>query len=320
MIASNTMRVGLDRGAWLPPPGLLAERALRPALIVPGVARVYEVPAPPGVKRAWRWDGWTDAFGRLRIPLDLAIAFVRQGALTGAGTTTETGNPGGTVSAGNALLLATGAYNSSGAAANPTLIADTQTNTWTRDVTVLSATLTNRMNFIASAPNAVGGTNPTITITWAAGAYFAHGTVLEVSGLATSSMLDATGFGSAVASSTGPTLAVTTTTADTFLLAHMGSEATNTRTVTPTTGTQLAEYETGGSGPIFNAQYSIESAAGSKTHTWTVSSTAANWAVLMAAYVIAAGGGGGRIMSSLAGAGGLAGKGGIAGPGGGLAG
>lgn len=274
---------------YQPPHGLLAKLCLEELPVrYPGVANVWEVPVPkrPGrlkVVHCWYFEGWTDGLGRLEIPLWATITDVQTPSiisLNGGSSTTRAF--GSNTTAGNAILVSVAGYNDVGSGALPTSISDTQTNTFTVDASHVGTFLSFRADFIASAPNIAGGAD-TVTINWGAGStYYARGVITEVSGLATSSILDATH--KADATTTGPTDSVTTLTANTFVLGHMGSAVTNNRTVTATTGTELGQAHDGSAEPVFSAQYLIASSTGSKTHSWTISSTAAHWGVLMCAY------------------------------------
>lgn len=290
---------------WRPPDGLLASTLLERLkseqlpVILPGVARVVELPVAkqhgrgPRVLRQWAYEGKTDAHGHIEIPLWAAISVVQTPAVyTGSGTSASKAF-GSNIAAGSAIIVTCAMFNGSGAAANPSSITDTLTNTYTRDVTVLSATNTSRGDFIASAPNSGAGAN-TVSIAWSSGSYTVRGIITEISGLAASSILD--GSHSVSASTASPSDSVSFTAANVIVIGHMGSEATNTRTVTLTTtgGTEFGQVNTGASAPIFSSAYKLATSANSPfTHSWTISSTAANTKVLMAAYKASAAGGSG---------------------------
>lgn len=275
--------------------GLLAEHCLRAPLPVkcPCVANVWEMPAPRRIGpvrivRCWHFEGWTDALGRVEIPLEAAITVVQTPTIMSAdGATGASKAFASNVTAGNAIFLSVAGYNDVGAGALPTTISDTRSNTYTVDASHVGTFLSFRADFIASTPNTTAGAN-TVSISYGAGAsYYIRGVITEVSGLATSSILDATH--KTDATTTGPTDSVTTLTTNTFVLGHMGSSVTNNRTVTATTGTELGQAHNGSAEPVFSAQYLIASSTGSKTHSWTISGTAAHWGVLLCAYKAAGG-------------------------------
>jgi hypothetical protein len=263
---------------YVPPPGLLAGRSSTSD-------RLLWLPSKPRIVRKRHFEGATDQRGRLIIPLEAAIAVVQTPSIyTWDASASGTRAFGSNTTAGNAIFVTLGGFNGGGNAANPTSITDTQGNTFTRDVTMIgSSTLgLQRIDFIASAPNIAGGAD-TITVTFPTSNYYARGIVTEVSGLAISSMLDGTP-GTNTATSTSATASTTTSAPDTIVIGHMAAIVAATRTLTPAVGwTQLGEFETGGSGPPFNAVYGLQSGAGTYTPTWTIN-TSTEWQAVCAAY------------------------------------
>jgi hypothetical protein len=217
----------------------------------------------------------------------LAAAFVKCTLLQS--TTSGTASGAVTSTAGNALIIGTGAYYA-GAAASPTLSVSGG-GTWTSNTTNNQHFTSTNDNFVlgfASCPSATGGSQ-TITVTWAGGPTYTVSTayVYEFSGMASSSMLDVAGTGQQGSTSPIASTSLTSTNAaDAFLMVsgtYTGSSSdtygtpTNSWT-TPTNGSQPSN--TGFSGV---SAYRIVTAAGANSTSVSVTPSEP-WASLIVCY------------------------------------
>lgn len=204
-------------------------------------------------------------------------------------------NASGAVSAtaGNALLVGAAAYENTTTGGSFS-VARTG-DTYTTDIQGDTSAATDIQHIgIASAPNVAGGSvTLTATITGAGQGVVAH--VLEVSGLATSSIKDANSPAIKIGTSTAAsTNSLTNTTADAIFVAQVGTEAGgNPVTLTAGAGwtdtvTTAMTEKNANTYPADGMAYQIVSATGAKSGAWTVDN--ADWGGVIAVYKAAAGG------------------------------
>lgn len=215
----------------------------------------------------------------------MAISVVQATKLTGAGATAS-----GPVAAtaGNALIAGGAGYQ--GTTWSVTRTGDTYT-TDTNGATSGGVDLV-RIG-IASAPNVAGG-SVTLTAT-STGAIGAVAFALEVSGLPTSAIRDATSPAILTGNSTAAdTNNLTNATADAIFVGVNGVETViNPATETPGTGwtatvgaTTMTETN-GASFPVCGQEYKIVAATGAQHAPWTL--TSGPWGGIIAVYKAAAG-------------------------------
>jgi len=188
--------------------------------------------------------------------------------------------------AGNALIVG-GGYFSAGSGWAVTRTGDTYTTDTTGKIAA------NAGMGIASAPNVAGGAvTCQITVTSGQGT---SAWALELSGLPTSAILDATSPAVATGTSITPLSgSVTNATANAVFICAFGHNAGNT-TVTKETaytnvvgGTTMAETQ-GATLMVAGLEFQVVSSAAGRTGSWTIGASAA-WACGIAVYKDAGGG------------------------------
>lgn len=215
-----------------------------------------------------------------------AVAATKLAANSGTSVTAAV-----SATAGNALLVSMNAYN--GVSMTVTRTGDTYT-TDTNGATA-GAVDFQRVG-IASAPNVAGG-SVNMTVAGGTGTSGVVAFAMEFSGLATSSIRDATSPAIKTASSTSATSnSLTNATADAVYVVAVGSESgANPVTITATgswTGAIGATTMTETNGtirPCGGGAYQIVASAAARNGAWTV--TNAQWGAVAAVYKMAAAGG-----------------------------
>lgn len=217
----------------------------------------------------------------------MAAAFVKVTKIENGASASASGSVSST--AANALFALVNEYNPGAGT-----LTVSGGGTWTTDGSTAALNLLKAA--FASTPSATGGAQ-TITTTFSAGG----GTtsfILEFSGMATSSILDAmmsAGNSGTTATPTSP--ALTNVQADAVFLAATVTDSGGTLTWSSTgTGWTLPA---GGSEPDGTSQltaavgYKIVASAASQTETWGIGGTTPGWCAGIASYKVAAAGGGG---------------------------
>lgn len=185
------------------------------------------------------------------------------------------------VTAGNAIVVA-GETQSN--AQSTTSVTDTRSNTYTRDA-YADGGATNRKMGLYSAPNTTAGA---CTVTLDADTGYHTIFIYEVSGLATSAMLDVAGTSTGnAAAMAGPTL--NTGNANDWIIAAVCQGNLST-TPTVSSGWTLGEIQTNATNMPGATAYRAVTATGSYANTFTYSAID-NYAIASAAYKEAAAGG-----------------------------
>lgn len=197
--------------------------------------------------------------------------------------------------AGNALLVGGGGYENNTTTGALTVTRTSDTFTTDTEGNTSAATDLQRIG-IASAPNVTAGpTNLVVTFSSAIGVVaFA----LEVSGLPTSAIRDATSPAIKIAASgtTATSNSLTNATADAIYVTYCGTEAagaavtlTKDAAWTEVVGATTMNEKNANSFPAGGMSYLIVASAAARNGTYTVSSV--NWGMVIAVYKIASAGG-----------------------------
>lgn len=169
-------------------------------------------------------------------------------------------------------------------------VADTEGNTWTPIGSIVTDVPNGFASQLFYAKNVVGGSKPTVTVTFSAATSNRDLAIAEVSGADTSSPLDGSAASLSAGSGTDGLVAATyTTTANgNYLAGATFSAAQSGQTLTAGTGYTLRVLDSGHS-EMFGTESQIQSTASASTATTFTSSGFATSLVMGAAFKAASG-------------------------------